>query len=98
MPPRVDFPFLRLLARGLRPPGVSHFTCTRTRGVTETAAKPFSLWKTTTGGVMLLWLLVLLLVIFAIAGGAAVSNFLWLLLIVAVVVAVFALISGRSAA
>ena len=47
---------------------------------------------------MLLWLLVLLLVIFAIAGGAAVNSFLWLLLIVAVVVAVFALISGRSAA
>jgi hypothetical protein len=39
-----------------------------------------------------------LLVIFAIAGGAAVNSFLWLLLIVALVVAVFALISGRSAA
>jgi hypothetical protein len=47
---------------------------------------------------MLLWLLVLALIIFAVAGGAALNSFLWLLLIVALVVAIFALISGRSAA
>jgi hypothetical protein len=47
---------------------------------------------------MLLWLLVLALVIFAVAGGAALSSFLWLLLIVALIVAIFALVSGRSAA
>jgi hypothetical protein len=47
---------------------------------------------------MLLWLIVLALIIFAVAGGAALNSFLWLLLIVALVVAIFALISGRSAA
>lgn len=47
---------------------------------------------------MLLWLLVLALIIFAVAGGAALNSFLWLLLIVALVVAIFAFISGRSAA
>jgi hypothetical protein len=47
---------------------------------------------------MLLWLLVIALIIFAVAGGAALNSFLWLLLIVALVVAIFALISGRSAA
>jgi hypothetical protein len=47
---------------------------------------------------MLLWLLVIALIIFAVAGGAALNSFLWLLLIVALIVAIFALISGRSAA
>jgi hypothetical protein len=47
---------------------------------------------------MLLWLLVIALIIFAVAGGAALNSFLWLLLIVALIVAVFALVSGRSAA
>lgn len=46
---------------------------------------------------MLLWLLVIALIIFAVAGGAALNSFLWLLLIVALVVAVFALVSGRTA-
>jgi hypothetical protein len=46
---------------------------------------------------MLLWILVLALIIFAVAGGVALSNFLWLVLIVALVVAVFALLTGRSA-
>lgn len=47
---------------------------------------------------MLLWLLVIALIIFAVAGGAALNSFLWLLLIVALIVAIFAFISGRSAA
>jgi hypothetical protein len=47
---------------------------------------------------MLLWLLVIALIIFAVAGGAALNSFLWLLLIVALIVAIFALVSGRSAA
>jgi hypothetical protein len=45
----------------------------------------------------MLWILVLALIIFAVAGGVALNNFLWLVLIVALVVAIFALLSGRSA-
>jgi hypothetical protein len=46
----------------------------------------------------MLWIIVLVLVILAVAGGLAISKLLFLVLVAALILALFSMMSGRSAA